>query len=510
MSGRNQIICARRSIRGLIWLLVAASSCLHASAQIAADGASTESAEGLQLVAHDPLEARQSYQMVQHRQGARWLLYVGHMTGSEKDPRTGTVTPNGTSILDITDPVHPRYLTHVPASPAPWFKGNPALASGGQHLQICDGGQLPQGRKDRVYMLRNHGAIGQEMMDVTDPMRPQALGDVIRTAPPLDGRLRTHKNFWDCATGIAYTVGSIKGWPGQQLQIFDLSNPKRPRHIRNFGLPGTEPGGAINAADPGFSMHEANVAGGRVYLAYGTDHRGTIQILDREKLLHGDPALSDPLAPTDASLIYPQIARIDMPDYWGGHSAKPILNVPIADYARNKRGAVRDFLFVTSEGIDFRCATPRHLSFFVDITDERHPWPVSNFQVPALPAHPGDPDFCNRGVFGPHAPHASHNPLYEGKMIFLSYFTGGVRVIDMRDPFKPVEIGHFIPRATPNSRVIYPPNAPDDVKAWPVINTVEVDERGQYVFAVDRPHNGLFILKLTGKLQAIVDGNAAP
>jgi hypothetical protein len=64
---------------------------------------------------------------------------------------------------------------------------------------------------------------------------------------------------------------------------------------------------------------------------------------------------------------------------------------------------------------------------------------MSNFQAPALPQKPDAPDFCERGVFGPHSPHASHNPLHKGKLIFLAYFTGGVRVIDIRDPFSPVE-----------------------------------------------------------------------
>ncbi len=243
--------------------------------------------------------------------------------------------------------------------------------------------------------------------------------------------------------------------------------------------------------------------GNRVYLAYGTNHDGIIEIIDRAKLLHGDPAAADPFAPTPAALAYPVISRLDMPAYWGGHTAKPILGVPIPDYARDAKGARRDFLFVTSEGIDFRCSSVRHLAFFVDITDERHPWPVSNFQVPATPAHEGDPDFCERGVFGPHSPQASHNPLYEGKLLFLAYFTGGVRVIDMRDPFAPVEVGHFIARATANSRVIWPPDPPPDAIPWPVANTVEVDERGGYVYLADRPHNGLFVLATTGRVREI-------
>lgn len=482
-----------------------------AVAQVPAGGpaveARTESAENLTLAAHDPLQSRQTYQMVEIRQGNRWLLYLGHLRGFETDPRTGEKTPNGTSVVDVTDPEHPVYLNHIPPTPAPWSDGTDAEKSGGQHVQACSGDVLPGGTRGRTYLLRNQGSIGQEVLDVTDPLKPVLVAQVSRAGRPRDGLYRTHKNFWDCATGEAYLVNSVAGWTGQVLQIFDLADPAHPRHIRDFGLPGTQPSGTTDRAD-GYSIHEANVLGDRVYLAYGVSSQGVVQILDRQRLLHGDPAVADPLAPSDTSLAYPQISRIDMPDYWGAHTAKPILDVPIADYQRNKTGSRRNFLFVTSEGVDFLCQSPRHISFFLDISDEKHPWPVSNFQVPALPKEPGDPDFCSRGVFGPHSPHASHNPFYEGKLVFLAYFTGGVRAIDMRDPFKPVEVGHFIAERTVNSRVIYPQNPPPGTEPWPVANTVEIDERGHYLFMADRPHNGLYILKLSDELEAIAAGKA--
>jgi len=484
-------------------LLLATIVMSAGSASAETDGADTESASGLRLVAHDPLQARQTYQMVEVQQGNRWLLYLGHLKGRELNPQTGVSEANGTSVIDVTDPRKPIYLRHIPPTPAPWFHGNPEDTTGGQHQQICSGDQLPRGLHGHFYMLRNQGAIGHEVLDVTDPMHPTLVADVVHTAPARDGQYRTHKNLWDCATGEAYLVSSIAGWPGEALQIFDLSDPAAPRLIRDFGLPGMQPGG--NWADPGYSLHEANLLGNRVYLAFGVNHDGVIEILDRDKLLHGDPSIPYPLAPTEASLRYPIIARMDMPKFWGGHTAKPIMDVPIPDYARDKEGSRRNFLFVTSEGIDFRCGVARHAAFFVDITDEKHPWSVSSFQVPATPAKPGDADFCDRGVFGPHSPHASHNPRYEGRLLFLSYFTAGVRVIDMRDPFAPKEIGHFMWRATRNSRVIWPPNPPPDAKPWPVANTVEIDERGDYIFAADRPHNGLYILELTGKVRELAN-----
>ena len=467
--------------------------------------ARAESAENFALVAHDPLQARQTYQIVQHQQGDRWYLYLGHLRGAELNSQNGEVEQNGVSVVDVTDPENPAYIRHIPPTPAPWSDASEEERSGGQHVQLCSGDQLPGGISGHHYMLRNQAWVGHEVLDVTDSANPFLVAQVARTGRSRHGSLTTHKNFWDCETGEAYLVSTLEGWSGQALQIVDLADPAHPRHIRDFGLDGMQAGSTFpRESEEGYSLHEPTVLGDRVYLAYGTDRTGTVQILDRDKLIHGDPSADDPFALTAEAFAYSQIARLDMPDFWGAHSAKPVLQVPIADYANDRQGARRNFLFVTSEGIDFLCSTYRHLSFFIDITDEAHPWPVSTYQVPAKPVQAGDPDFCERGVFGPHGPHASHNPLYEGKVIFLAYFTGGVRAIDMRDPFNPVEVGHFISEATPNSRVIYPPDAGPEVIAWPVANTVEIDERGQFLFMADRPHNGLFILRLTGSLADLV------
>lgn len=484
---------------------------------LTAKGASeTAAASGLHLVARDATQTRSNYQIVPHRQGGRWYLYVGHIRGAARNPLTGRVEGNGTSVLDITDPARPRYLTHIPPFPAPWSDGTAEEKTGAQHVQLCDGAALPAGRAGRTYMLRNKGAIGQEVVDVTDPLAPGLVGDVVHTARPRDGVYRTHKNVWDCASGIAYTVGSVTGWTGQVLQIFDLSDPAKPRHVRDFGLPGTQPGGTTPLGD-GFSIHEASLSAGRVYLAYGADRGGVIEILDAKKLLAGDPAERDPLAPTDRSLAYPVIGRIDLPAFWGAHTAMPFLDLPIPEYRGDAKGAKRDMLFVTSEGINAGCSKVRHAAFFLDMTDPRHPWPISTFQVPSAAAPKGSPAFCARpGTnFGPHSPQAIRVPAYDGKLLFLSYFNAGLRVVDMRDPFAPREAGYWVAAPTPTTRFVRPPNSlpqyqvpppPPGAVPYPISNTVEVDPRGRYIYVADRSGNGVYVLELTGAVKAIAAG----
>lgn len=67
-------------------------------------------AEGkdMRLVGHEPLQARSAYQPVIHRQGDRWIAYVGHHAERKLNSLTGVEEPNGTSIVDVTSALRPR------------------------------------------------------------------------------------------------------------------------------------------------------------------------------------------------------------------------------------------------------------------------------------------------------------------------------------------------------------------------------------------------------------------
>src|SRR5258708_25499778 len=151
---------------------------------------------------------------------------------------TGVVGTNGTSIVDVTDPRHPKYLKHLIAD-----KGGARMA------KICAGGVLPHGLRGHCYLLRENGAVSHEVWAAPDPANPTLV------ATPVTGQDVTHRNWWDCTTGIAYIVaGATKskdagfdGWntkssPSQHLKIFDLSDPANPKYIMDFGYPGQNPG----------------------------------------------------------------------------------------------------------------------------------------------------------------------------------------------------------------------------------------------------------------------------
>jgi hypothetical protein len=452
----------------------------------------------LRLVGQHDLQARSAYQPVVHAYGARRILFVGHHAGEAPNPLTGVVEKNGLSLLDVTDPVAPQYLAHFPPTGAE--------ASGTQHVQVCDGATLPNADDARVYAIRTNGQLSYEVVDVTDPAKPSFVTTIAETGtssrPESErGNRETHKFQWDCSSGIAYLNGTADGWRVTRLlQVFDVGNPTAPRHIRDFGLVGYEPGAPGPSPEPQVAgLHQPFVVGNRMYLGYNSGEEGTLQIVDRDKLLRGDPAARAPLAPTADNLRYPEIARLDFPSYWGVHTAKPIYGFTIADYADNRDARTRDLLLVASEAGAFRCQEPRDVLFIVDITEERHPLPIATFQVPEEPG-----DFCHRGGrFGPHSFADAYHPAFDQKLVVVAYFNAGVRVVDIRNPFEPKEVARFIPEVTANTieSCIEIDGARRCDRAIQT-NNVNLDDRG-YIYAVDRAATGLHVLELTGAARAI-------
>src|SRR5207249_1958808 len=158
--------------------------------------------KNMQLVGHDDLQARSAYQPIVHQHpGGRWIAYVGHHGGTAFNPTTGVVESNGTSIVDVTDPRHPVYLKHLPGG------AGVGEAGGAQMVRACNGSDLPKGNKDKVYLLRATSS-SHEIYDVTNPSNPSLVKVII--GPTAD----THKNWWECDTGIAYLVadGRPEGW----------------------------------------------------------------------------------------------------------------------------------------------------------------------------------------------------------------------------------------------------------------------------------------------------------
>jgi len=463
----------------------------------------------MELVGFNDLQARSAYQPTIHLQGQRWIAYIGHHGGTSLNTLNGQMENNGTSIVDVTDPKHPKYLAHIPGAPK---DPGPGESGGAQMVRVCDGSTLPNADHSKVYMLRSVGASSHEIWDVTAPEKPTRVTVVV------DGLRDTHKSFWECGTGIAYIVGGAPGWRvGRMTMIYDLSNPAKPVFVRFFGLPGQQPGstGPVPTEVHGMiSVPEAN----RVYFGYGTVANGITQIVDRDKLLKG------PKEPTDANLLYPQVTRIDLPPDVGGHTAYPLLGIELPEFAKQKprtppavagvdhsmpaggppmseTQALRNFVLVTGETTGNECLENRQMLRILDVTTESAPLGVASLTVPEASGN-----FCDRGGrFGAHSLNENLTPIYYRRLVFMTYFNAGVRAVDIRDPLNPKEVGHYIPAVTDKTDFrCVGQGAAQKCKIAIQTNNAEVDDRG-YIYIVDRANTGMHILQLTGAAKQIAN-----
>lgn len=451
------ILCRAYRLFRLIGCLGAAAAL--AVIEISPGVAAAAESRDMVLTGFHDLQGRGAYQPVIQEQDGRWIAYVGHQAGSALNPLTGKREDNGTSVIDVSDPARPLLLHHIPGPPG----------GGAQMVRVCSGRELPRAGRSRIYLLRSRGHDAHELWDVTLSAPPKRIGVII------EGLHGTHKNWWECDTGIAYLVSGVPGWRTSRMtQIYDLGDPRRPRFIRNYGLPGQEPGASGPVPTGLHGAISTGPQGGRVYFGHGTSSGGILQIVDRAKLLQE-------VEPTRASLLAPQLGRYDLDPDYGAHTAFPLTGMAVKD--AGGRTVRRDFVAVTNEALAEGCGGAQQKVWFIDVSDEAQPRVASTW---ALDARGGG--WCDRpGRVGAHASNESFALVYYRRILFIAHFNAGVRALDIRDPYRLREIAHYVPDG--GGRTV-------------TTNNVEVDDRG-YIYIVDRHGLGMHVLELTGAARGI-------
>ncbi|HTI40787.1 MAG TPA: hypothetical protein VL693_03095 [Vicinamibacterales bacterium] len=461
------------------------------------------------LLGTNDLQARSAYQPVIQKQGNRYIAYIGHHGGEMPNLLTGQLEPNGTSIVDVTNIRQPKYLAHIPG-----LKDASNVNNGGaQMVRVCSGADLPKADKNKFYLLRTFGTTGHEIWDVTDPAKPSKVTTIV------SGLKDTHKSWWECDTGIAYLVSGDPKWRVDRMtKIYDLSDPAHPVFIRDYGLPGQQPGSTVMPVPTDLHGPISIPKSNRVYFGYGTGRYGVVQIVDRKKLLEGAKE------PTDANLRYPVIGQLDLPIDVGAHTAFPVLHMMLPEFAKQNwqpvntntaqatHGAgegfapptnqgMRDFIFTVGETTANECLEPRQLVRVIDATFEKNMMGISSWTVPEASGN-----FCARGGrFGTHSTNENMTPIYYGRVLFVAYFNAGVRALDIRDPFNPKEIAYYIPPVTAKTdKRCVGRGADERCKIAIQTNNVEVDDRG-YIYIVDRANTGLHILELSGAARRVAN-----
>ena len=348
----------------------------------------------------------------------------------------------------------------------------------------------------RDYLIRNSeygDTFKFQIFDITsrgtDPTQIALVSEITGTPANSCGRGcggtligRAHKGWWSQETGYFYSAAGEPGFRSTLAQIWDLKDPKQPKFVGRMWIPGQKDG------EPGFEgqyAHHPNVdeQNKRVYIGY------------REA---GQTAAFDISNPARPTLVW----SVDFnPPHRGPHTVSPIVYDRVPNFGAD--ALPRTYAFVVDEAgaaDDLApCKGVRSKSYMLDITDEKRPFPVSVWQVPA-------DEFCNKGGrFGPHQNAETVNGRinrFEDKLAWLAYFNAGVRVVDLSDPYNLREVGSYVPKITEKSH----PIEKGQVAAIQ-INDVDLDDRG-LAYASDRTGAGLFILQYTGTIGR--QGTVAP
>ncbi len=364
------------------------------------------SADNMKPIGYSDLDGRGgAFKMAIKHVSNRWYLYLGHLWH------------HGWTIADVTDPANPKVVTFIP-----WPNDNTWTIQMELHdnlmvtaLQLAG---FRMGDRNKPF---DEGVL---LWDISDPLNPKQLSHW------KTGSTGTHRDGYPGGR-YANLAANMPGYRGQILVFLDVSDPKNPKEAGRWWLPGQKEG--ETATGPVGSVHgPAYIEGNRAYVGYGP----SVVSLD----------ISDIAKPK-------LVGRLDFSPPFGGLVVHDVLKVPGKPllYAHGEGTGGGDFLNGPST-----CAAPLYLNGMVDITDETKPPFISQFPLPVPPKDAPYTDFCDKGGrFGPHNTNLEYHLSdveKQGDLVYETYFNAGLRIVDIKNPRVPREVGWFIP-PTPTRRM---------------------------------------------------------
>ena len=348
-------------------------------------------------------------------------------------------TGAGTSILDVRDPTGPELLRQWPITPG----------THSHKVQVADGLLVTNSER---FQNGDEWVAGMAVHDLTDPVDPKRIGWFD------SGGNGIHRIVWTGGRYV-YASGKLEGHRDRIFVIIDLADPAAPVEAGRWWWPGSwEAGGEVAdwPAERRPGAHHALLDGDIAYLGYG-DHG--LVVLD----------LSDRASPRE-------IGRCSWRPGGRTHTCLPL--------------GTRGLVAVTDEATRNNCEEELKLIRLVDVADPTDPRVVGSCPVPEGP-------FCERGMrFGPHNLHENRAQSYRSdSLIFATYFNAGLRVYDVADPTRPVEVASWCPDAPPGQEA-------------PQANDVFVDE-DLTIWVTDRIGGGLCALRPTTDLERLMRERAS-
>ncbi|WP_174275253.1 LVIVD repeat-containing protein [Sphingomonas bacterium] len=386
--------------------------------------------------------------------GIQCMIHRGHAYVSH-------VFSGGVSVIDVRDPRHPRPVNFLPTHPRSW---SVHCQTANDILLVVEEfnfysvyvdeseyyGHSIEGVHSSKFGKRGDDySAGMRVYDVSDPANPRAIGFM-----EVEG-LGLHRIWW---TGgdYAYASALLDGYTDHVFIIIDMHDPARPRIVSQWALPGMHAADGETMTLPGrVALHHALVAGD---IAYGAWRDGGLVLLDI-----ADKSAPKFISRTSWSPPYPS----------GTHSALPLLD--------------RGLCVVADEATLDRDQEEQKYTWMVDIRAPENPVTIATFPTPS------DQDYVAKGGhFGPHNLHENRPEGFQSSdIVFATYQNAGVRVFDIRDQFRPAEIGYFVPSA-PEQWVDPRP------ARHQVIHTCDVNVQKDGLIYITDYNAGLYILQWKG------------
>jgi hypothetical protein len=408
-------------------------------------------ARNMRLVGHCDQGGRpDGVQIMVHRGYA----YIGHMFSQ------------GFSVIDVRDPKSPRAVNYLAAPPGTW----------NIHLQAHDDLLLVVNAKDmfaaaefadeRAYYRGQLGSVvgtaqataarrdwtaGLAVYDISRPAAPRRIGFM-----PVDGG-GIHR-IWYVGGRWAYVSALLDGFTDYIFMTVDMADPAKPRAAGRYWIPGMNLAAGEAPAWPAASrcgLHHAIVNGDTAYAAWRDAGMVVLDIADRE----------------NPKLI---VHRNWCPPFGGGtHNCLPLPD--------------RQLLVVLDEAVLDHQEDGLKLIWIFDNRVPTNPVSISTFPTPA------EADYAGKGGhFGPHNLHENRpGGFVSSELIFTTYQNAGVRAFDIRDQYRPSEVGAWVPPA-PARMMDHRP------KRDRVIQSADVFvDSGGLIYSTDY-NAGLFILEYGG------------
>jgi hypothetical protein len=320
-------------------------------------------------------------------------------------------TPNGVWAIDLKDPAKPKALASFAKFPGSdgedvWvgairtkaFKGD--LAAVG--VQPCRRGE--------------QGFAGLALYDVTNPAKPKELS---RLASGVDygvhemGIVQRPDGRVLALAAVPYSFNQTQGRVGD-LRIVDITDPRRPRQVADWDVRRDGPAGTRGqlAARRDVFDHSAWPfdKGRKLYASFWA---AGVQFLD----------ISDPASPR----LIGQTPYRPEDGYRSAHSGW-----------FNKD----ETLFVQNDEVMQALGSGPAASWtfqrVFDTSSLARPRLLSTFGTES--AVPGkDGRVATDGIY------SVHNAVLDGDLEYVAWYSDGVRVVDLSDPSRPVEVASFVP-----------------------------------------------------------------